>query len=95
MGAPAGNQNAVKAKLWSAAIHRALDKRGAGDRMKALDELAEKLLANCDQGDLSALKELGDRLDGKAAQAVTVSGDEDNPLQVINKIERAIIDPSH
>ena len=88
MGAPAGNQNAAKAKQWSAAIHRALEKRGSGDKLKALDELAEKLLANCDQGDLPALKELGDRIDGKPAQVI--AGDEENPLTVINRIERVI-----
>jgi hypothetical protein len=73
MGAPVGNQNAARAKVWQAAILRALDKRGAGDRVKALDELAEFLLAACSTGELAALKELGDRLDGKPAQ--TIGGD--------------------
>lgn len=75
MGAPVGNQNAAKAKIWHAAILRALDKRGAGDRVAALDELAGKLLDLVSTGDLAALKEFGDRLDGKPAQAVAVSGD--------------------
>jgi hypothetical protein len=70
MGAPVGNQNAAKAKVWTAAIERALDKRGVS-RIEALDALAEKLLALADQGDLPALKELGDRLEGKPAQALT------------------------
>lgn len=76
MGAPVGNQNAAKAKMWSAAIHRALEKRAGGDKIKALDDLAEKLLLACDEADLAALKELGDRLDGKAAQTIdaTVRG---------------------
>lgn len=74
-GAPVGNQNAAKAKVWHAAIMRALDKRGAGDRVKALDELAGKLLDLVATGDLAALKEFGDRLDGKPAQAVALSGD--------------------
>lgn len=93
MGAPAGNQNALKAKMWSAAIHRALEKRGAGDKLKALDELAEKLLANCDQGDLSALRELGDRIEGKPAQVI--SGDAENPLNLISRIETVIVDPKN
>ena len=80
MAAPHGNQNAAKAKVWSAAIQRALDKRGVS-RIEALDALAEKLLAKCDEGDLPALKELGDRLDGKPAQSITVGGDADAPLQ--------------
>lgn len=93
MAAPAGNQNAAKAKMWSAAIHRALEKRGAGDKLKALDELAEKLLANCDEGDLAALKELGDRIEGKAAQSVTVAGDEERPL--FSRVIREIVRPSN
>lgn len=91
MGAPVGNQNAARAKLWSAAIQRALEKRGGGDKVKALDELAEKLLVNCDSGDLAALKELGDRIDGKPAQAIV--GDDENPLSIIQRIERVIVDP--
>jgi len=31
---------------------------------------------------LQALKELGDRLEGKSAQSVTVLGDEDAPLRL-------------
>ena len=78
MGAPVGNQNAAKAKVWHAAVMRALEKRGAGDKMAALDELASKLLDACASGDLPALKELGDRLDGKPAQ--TIVGDLEQPL---------------
>lgn len=77
--------------MWSAAIQRALEKRGGGDKVKALDELAEKLLVNCDSGDLAALKELGDRIDGKPAQSII--GDEENPLNIIQRIERVIVDP--
>lgn len=91
MGAPIGNKNAVKPRLWYSAIMRALEKRGAGDRMKALDELAEKLLGAVASGDMQAIKELGDRLDGKPAQ--TILGDPDAPLQVINRIERVIVRP--
>lgn len=80
-GAPKGNKNAAKAKVWSAAIERALAKRSAEGRVEALDALAEKLLSLCDEGDLGALKELGDRLEGKAAQAVLVGGDEENPVR--------------
>ena len=90
MGAPVGNQNAAKGKLWQAAIMRALDKRSGADKVKALDELAEKLLAKCDESDMAALKELGDRLDGKPAQAIV--GDPDAPLQ-IETIKRVLVRP--
>lgn len=70
VGAPAGNQNAAKGRIWKAAIQRALSKRARCDQVEALDALAEKLLTLAEQGDLGALKELGDRLEGKAVQAV-------------------------
>lgn len=79
MGAPVGNQNAARGRQWRAAIERALDKRGGFDRTQALDAIAEKLLAACDEGDIAALRELGDRLEGKPAQAII--GDPDNPQQ--------------
>jgi hypothetical protein len=81
MAAPAGNQYAAKDKVWGRAIRRALERRSRSDQLEALDALAEKLLQQCDQGDLTALKELGDRLDGKPKQ--TVGGDDEAPLQML------------
>lgn len=93
MGAPVGNKNAAKAKVWHAAILRALDKRGAGDRVAALDELAGKLLDLVATGDLQALKEFGDRLDGKPAQAIV--GDDDlPPIRTVTRIELVDLDGS-
>jgi hypothetical protein len=79
MAAAIGNQYAAKAKQWQMAIERALETRGAGDRRAALDELADKLLEKAAEGDLTALKELGDRLDGKPTQIV--GGDPAAPLE--------------
>ena len=84
-GAPKGNNNAAKAKIWTTAIEKALQRRSRKD-FDALVDLAEKLLVRCDEGDMAALKELGDRLEGKPAQ--TIQGDSDNPL--ITRIERVI-----
>ncbi len=82
MAAPVGNRNAAKAKVWTAAIERALERRkGLGAGIKAIDDLADKLIDECLTGNLMALQELGNRLEGKPAQAVLLSGDEDNPLQ--------------
>lgn len=94
MAAPKGNQNAAKAKQWSAAIERALDKRalkkGNKSRAEALDELAEVFLESCELGNLIALKELADRLDGKPAQSVALSGDEENPLAFTEIVRKVI-----
>ena len=76
MAAPIGNQNAAKGKKWSLAIDRALAARSRATATEALDVLAEKLLTKCDEGDMAALKELGDRLEGKPAQAVTLGNEQ-------------------
>lgn len=81
MAAALGNQYAAKAKQWASAIQRALEKRGVS-RVEALDALAEKLLLKAEEGDMGALKELGDRLDGKPAQSVTLGGDADAPIEM-------------
>ena len=56
--------------------------------MKALRLLARKLVDKAIGGDVMALKEIGDRLDGKTTQAVDLTG------QVqIQAIERVIVQP--
>ncbi len=87
-GAPKGNQNAAKAKVWSAAIARALDRREPADkRIKAIDELADKLLDECYTGSLSALQELGNRLEGKSHQSMDIGLSTDMPLEEMNDAE--------
>lgn len=82
MPAPTGNQNAARSKLWRAAIERALERRTASriDGKAEIDALAEKLLDLVSAGDLAALKEFGDRIEGKPAQSI--GGDPENPLEV-------------
>lgn len=55
--APLGNQNGVRAKVWRAAIERALERRkSAGKRIKAIDELADKPLDERSKGNLGTLQ---------------------------------------
>jgi hypothetical protein len=87
MGAPVGNRNAAKAKVWHAAIMRALERRKPADaRIQAIDELADRLIELVATGDLAALKEFGDRLDGKPAQVIIGDADED-PIQHSHTVE--------
>jgi hypothetical protein len=76
-GGQPGNQNAAKGRIWANAINRALAHRSKASQKDAIDELAGILLDKCAEGDLAALKELGDRLDGKPHQSsdVALSGD--------------------
>lgn len=87
MGAPHGNNNAIKGKRWSAAIDRALESKSKAEGIQALDKLAEKLIEAAEAGEQWALKELGDRLEGRPAQTTVIQGDEDNPLQAKVSVE--------
>lgn len=80
MAAAIGNQYAAKDKRWGRAIDKALENRCRSDGTKALIALATKLLDAAENGESWALKELGDRLDGKPAQALIHQGDEDKPV---------------
>lgn len=94
-GAPFGNQNAAKAKKWTAAIERALERRkgvGLAAMQAALDELADKFIVAVENGDISAWREFGDRLEGKPAQVI--AGDPDAPLQTITEIQIRSVDPA-
>jgi hypothetical protein len=79
-GAPLGNKNGLK-KPWKAAIERALANRSKYEGVQELERLAEKLLDKAAEGDLGALKELGDRMDGKPAQ--TIQGTDGGAITVI------------
>ena len=80
-----GNTNQSRTKpFW-----RALDKAIAQEDGKRLRAAAEKLLDLAAQGEQWAVKELADRMDGKSAQVI--AGDAENPLTLINKVERVIV----
>lgn len=83
-GAQPGNQNATKNKLWRSALDRAI----AQDDGARLRSAAEKLLDLAAAGESWAVRELGDRLDGKSVQPI--AGDSDSPL-TIKIIERVIV----
>lgn len=73
-GAPLGNNNAGKSKLWTHAITKALESRTRKKGVEALAVLAEKLLDKVEEGDMTAIKEFGDRIEGKPHQTVTNEG---------------------
>ena len=52
---------------------------------------ADKLREMALSGDMGAMREMFDRLDGKPAQQVQLSGDPDAPLR--HRVEQVIVDP--
>lgn len=86
-GGQKGNTNGRRAKVWSQAIERALKKRSKVDQSEALDILAEKLLTLCDDGNLQALQELGNRIEGKPAQSVDMTITEYSHEAALDELE--------
>lgn len=83
-----GNPNGrPKSRPFKDALEKAL--KAAGDDKSAIELVAAALVEKARSGDVPAIKELADRMDGKVAQAII--GDEDNPLQIIQRIERVIV----
>jgi hypothetical protein len=59
-----------------------------------LREVADALVAKAISGDVPAIKEIAERLDGKVPQAV-VGDDEGDPINMIARIERVIVRPDN
>lgn len=82
MGAPLGNTNSsADNRLWANTIRRAI----AQSDPERLRRIAEKLLDMAADGDLGAMRELGDRVDGKPKQQTELSGPDGGaiPMQTI------------
>lgn len=85
-GAPQGNTNGKRGTEWRDAIRYELARIGReidGDDpayRKGLRECARQFIEAAQAGEMWALKELGDRTDGKAPQAVELSGG-DRPVE--------------
>ncbi len=69
MGRPLGAKN--KDKPWADALRIVANREGE-DSTKRLMRIAEKCFAAAEAGDMQAIKEIGDRLDGKPAQESTL-----------------------
>lgn len=61
-------------KPWKDALALALNERDA-EGVKMLRRVAEACVKAAIDGDVAAMKEIGDRMDGKATQPIDVSGD--------------------
>jgi hypothetical protein len=71
MGRPAGSQN--KDKPFRDALR--LEIAEAEGSPRALRMIASKLIDMAAAGDMQAIREIGDRMDGKPAQALELSGE--------------------
>jgi hypothetical protein len=90
VAAPLGNQNAKKAKRWQDALVKALARYTSPDRDiqagQALDKIAEQVVIKAVDGDKDSIAEIGNRLDGKPAQAI-VGDDDFDAIKVEGRIK--------
>lgn len=91
MAAPKGNSNAKKGTLWADAIRKAVMRAAEGDTegRRKLDKLAEVTVAAGLAGDMAAIKEIGDRLDGKATQAIEAQVDASVTVEIVRFADTA------
>lgn len=82
-GNPAGRP---KSKPFREAIQRALEE--AGDDKASLQAVATALVGKALMGDVPAIKELADRMDGKVAQAI-IGGEEEDPEIKVSWLARS------
>lgn len=75
------------ANMLNIAINEASENGGT-----KLRDVADALVREAIAGNIQAIKEVADRLDGKVPQGI--SGDEENPLTMVHRIERHIVRPS-
>ena len=87
-GGQPGNKCAAKGAQWRQAIRKALAKYADanGDKVSAkrgLELVAEKFVEAAAAGEPWAMKELGDRIDGKPSQGVELSGPAGGPIEAV------------
>jgi hypothetical protein len=86
-GAPIGNRNNRKGRLFGDAIEAALKLQSRSGAKARIDVIADKIVSMAEEGDMAAIRELGDRIDGKVAQAIT--GADGGPMVVTIRHESA------
>ncbi|PDT47320.1 hypothetical protein CO661_14150 [Sinorhizobium fredii] len=89
----AGNANSGRKQEKPFRDALRMELAAAGEDNKALRKIARALIEKAEAGDMQAIKELADRTDGKVPQALI--GDEENPINLIHKIERVIVDAAN
>lgn len=84
-GAPKGNNNAAKAKRLSSVLQARLAERD--EEAKLMNVLIDKGL----DGDLAAIKEILDRVDGKPKQSMDIDGQLITREKILTAVEAATI----
>ena len=88
IGGQIGNNNGGKNKDWQQALRKTLIQY-ADDRVQAgqaLAVIAQGVVQRALEGDMACIQEIGNRMDGKPAQSLSISGEDDKPLITMIKM---------
>ncbi|UOF80273.1 hypothetical protein [Caudoviricetes sp.] len=88
MGAPVGNSNASKSRMFYDALRKNLVQNP-----HRVQTVVENLISAAEANEIWAIKELIDRIDGKAIQANTLENPDGSPL--LSGIEITFVKPTH
>lgn len=85
-GAPLGNANNKKGTLFRNQLTKIIkqEETTLGEKQRRLYKAANKLLGEAAKGEEWAIKELANRLDGKAVQGVELSGEGGVPINIFD-----------
>lgn len=85
-GAPLGNTNGARAKLFSMALRRLIahDAADLPEGKRRITRAAAKLLNTAANGEEWAIKELANRIDGKSIQGVELAGPDGQGLNMFD-----------
>ena len=77
-------------KVWADAVRRAVNRRmeGVEGQPKRLELIAQRLIDMALDGDAASIREIGDRLDGRATQSVDSNINVKGSLTLEKKIVR-------
>lgn len=77
-------------KFWADAVKRAVNRRLEDEegKPKKLERLADRLVDAALDGDIQAMKEIGDRLDGKATQQTDANVNLAGSLELVKRIAK-------
>lgn len=92
-GAPNGNKNAIRGKVWRDALDKAIkqyvNKKNGIERGQALFKIATGVVEMALAGNKDAIQEIGNRLDGRPHQSMDIGFSPDTPVEEMTDAELA------
>lgn len=78
-----GNLGGSKPRPWADALRSALNQIDPETKKKKLLALADRMVAAALDGDIAAMREIGDRIEGKPAQAISHENADGSPISIV------------